>query len=280
MQPEITQLFAHAVPFHGSHNRVRTTTTNYLVDGRRLEAVKIAARQADLPTIVMLHEGLGSTTHWKDFPLRLAQETGTGVFVYSRYGHGASDALQEARSVSFMHREAQVVLPEILRQAGIERPLLLGHSDGASIAIIYAGTFPDSPAGLILEAPHVFVEDLSVASITQARETYKTTDLPQRLASYHANVDSMFWGWNNIWLDPNFRAWNIESFLNPIRCPVLVLQGAQDEYGTLKQVDAIKAKIPSACTVILQNCRHAPHRDQPEANLSAISRFIRTLSTI
>jgi pimeloyl-ACP methyl ester carboxylesterase len=263
--------------YHSSrnHHSVRTTTANYLVDGRRLEAIRIEARQANLPTIVMLHEGLGSITHWKDFPLRLARETGAGVFVYSRYGHGASDALQEPRSVSFMHHEAQVVIPEILRQAKIERPLLLGHSDGASIAIIYAGTFPDCPSGLILEAPHLFVEDLSVASITQAREAYKNTDLPKRLASYHANVDSMFWGWNNIWLDPDFRAWNIESFLDPIRCPVLVQQGAQDEYGTLKQVDTIKAKIPSACTVILQNCRHAPHRDQPEATLAAIVRFIR-----
>jgi pimeloyl-ACP methyl ester carboxylesterase len=253
---------------------VRTTTTNYLVDGRRLEAVKIEARQPKLPTLVMLHEGLGSVTHWKDFPFRLAEKTGAGIFVYSRYGHGASDALQEPRSVSFMHREAQVVLPEILQRAEIERPLLLGHSDGASIAIIYAGTFPDSPAGLILEAPHLFVEDISIASITQARETYKTTDLPQRLASYHANVDSMFWGWNNIWLDPNFRDWNIESFLDSIRCPVLVLQGAQDEYGTLRQVDAIKTRIPSACTVILDNCRHAPHRDQPQATLAAISEFV------
>jgi len=208
--------------------------------------------------------------------MRLAEKTGAGIFVYSRYGHGASDALQEPRPVSFMHHEAQVVLPEILRQAGIDRPLLLGHSDGASIAIIYAGTFPDSLAGLILEAPHVFVEDLSIASITQARETYKTTDLAQRLATYHANVDSMFWGWNDIWLNPEFRSWNIESFLDPIRCPVLVLQGAQDEYGTLKQVGAIKARIPSASTVVLENCRHAPHRDQREATVTAISEFVRT----
>ncbi|MBV8051426.1 MAG: alpha/beta hydrolase [Acidobacteriaceae bacterium] len=254
---------------------MRTNTANYLVDGRRLEAIRIEAHHPDLPTIVMLHEGLGSVTHWKDFPVRLARTTGAGIFAYSRYGHGTSDALQEPRSISFMHHEAQVVLPEILRLAGIERPLLLGHSDGASIAIIYAGTFRDSPAGLILEAPHIFVEDLSIASITQARETYQATDLAQRLGSYHANVDSMFWGWNNIWLDPNFRAWNIESFLDSIRCPVLVLQGAQDEYGTLKQVEAIQAKIPSASTSILENCRHAPHRDQREATLVAIDEFIR-----
>ena len=253
-----------------------TTTANYLVDGRRLETISIEARRANIPTIVMLHEGLGSVAHWKDFPSQLADATGAGIFLYSRYGHGASDALQEPRTVSFMHHEAQVVLPEILRQAGIERPLLFGHSDGGSIAIIYAGTYPDSPAGLILEAPHIFVEELSIASIRRARETFTQTNLPQRLGQYHANVDTMFWGWNNIWLDPNFRHWNIESSLDPIRCPVLVLQGAQDEYGTLKQVETIKARIPSACTVILESCRHAPHWDQRKVTLSAVCDFMRS----
>ncbi len=256
---------------------MRTITSNYLVDGRRLEALELEARRTSLPTIVMLHEGLGSISHWKDFPYQLAEETGAGIFVYSRYGHGASDAVEAPRPVSYMHHEAQVVLPNILRQAGIQRPVLLGHSDGASIAIIYAGTCPNSPAGLILEAPHVFVEDISVASIAQAREAYSETDLPQRLARHHANVESVFWGWNDIWLDPRFRAWNIESFLDPIRCPVLVLQGARDEYGTAKQVEAIQMKIPWTLAVILEDCRHAPHRDQREATLSAISRFLRTL---
>lgn len=256
---------------------IRTITSNYLVDGHSLEAIRIEARQATLPTIVMLHEGLGSVSHWKDFPLQLAARTGAGIFVFSRYGYGASDALTELRSVSYMHHEAQVVLPEILRQAGIERPVLLGQSDGASIAIIYAGTFSDSPAGLILEAPHVFVEDLSVASIAKAREAYKHTNLPRRLARHHANVDSMFWGWNNVWLDPSFRAWNIESFLDSIRCPVLVLQGAQDKYGTIKQLQAIQAKIPSASAIILKNCKHAPHRDRLDVTLSAICHFLRTI---
>jgi len=177
-----------------------------------------------------------------------------------------------------MHHEAQIVLPEVLRRAGIERPVLLGHSDGASIAIIYAGTFPDSPAGLILEAPHVFVEDISVSSIAQARVLYNETDLPQRLGRYHANVDPLFWSWNNIWLDPSFRTWNIESFLDPIRCPVLVLQGAQDEYGTTNQVAAIQAIIPSASSIILENCKHAPHRDQCEATLLAIRQFLLIIS--
>ncbi len=255
----------------------RVIPETYFVDGHSLEAIKIEARHSNLNTIVMLHEGVGSVAHWKDFPSELAEATGAGVFVYSRYGHGASEALKEPRPVSYMHHEAQVVLPDILRQAGIERPVLLGHSDGASIAIIYAGAFPDSPAGLILEAPHVFVEDVSVASIAQTGERYRQTNLPQRLARYHANADSLFWGWNNIWLDPNFRSWNIESFLDLICCPVLVVQGAQDQYGTVKQVEAILARIPSASAIILDECKHAPHRDQRQATLAAISQFLRTI---
>ena len=246
----------------------------YLIDSHWLEAARIEARNSALPTIVMLHEGLGSVSHWKDFPSRLAEETGAAIFLYSRYGHGGSDAIEEQRSVSYMHHEAQVVLPEILQKAGIERPLLLGHSDGASIAILYAGKFPESPAGLILEAPHVFVEDITVTSIAQARVVFNETALPQRLGRYHANVDSLFWGWNNIWLDPRFRDWNIESCLDSIRCPVLVLQGTQDEYGTEKQIDAIRHRIPAALAIMLDDCKHAPHRDRPEAVLSAICSFL------
>jgi pimeloyl-ACP methyl ester carboxylesterase len=253
----------------------RMITHGYYVDGRWLEAAKIEARDPNLPTIVMLHEGLGSVAHWKDFPLRLAEDTGAGVFVYSRYGHGGSDALTGPRAVSYMHHEARIVLPDILRKAGIERPVLLGHSDGASIAILFAGMFPDVPAGLILEAPHVFIEDIAMSSIAQVGVRYKETDLPQRLARYHANVDSPFWGWNNIWLDPDFRTWNIESFLDHIRCPVLVLQGDRDEYGTTMQIDAIQRRIPSASAIILEDCKHAPHRGRCEATLSAISQFFR-----
>lgn len=255
-------------------------THRYLVDGHWLEAARLEARDATLPAIVLLHEGLGSVAHWKDFPFRLAEQTGAGVFVYSRYGHGGSDGLQEPRSVSYMHHEAQVVLPEILQQAEIERPVLLGHSDGASIAIIHAGTFPDSSAGLILEAPHVFVEDLTVSSIAQARVLYQETDLPQRLGRYHTNVDSLFWGWNNIWLDPGFRTWNIESYLDLICCPVLVLQGAQDEYGTTAQVDAIQHRIPSASAILFDECKHAPHRDRCEGTLAGISQFLQALTPL
>jgi len=256
-----------------------TVAESYIVDGKRLEAIRIEPRRSGVPTIVMLHEGLGSVAHWKDFPSQLAQETGASIFVYSRYGHGNSDPLREPRSVSYMHHEAQIVLPEILRQAEIKRPLLLGQSDGGSIAIIYAGTFPDSPAGLILEAPHVFVEDLTVSSIAQAKALFEETDLSQKLARYHANVDSLFGAWNNIWLDPSFCTWNIESFLDSVGCHVLVLQGADDEYGTVAQVDAIRARIPSALSIILENCKHAPHRDRCDATLFAIREFVGSLRT-
>jgi len=249
----------------------------YIVDGKRLEAFQIAARVPGRQTIVMLHEGLGSVAHWKDFPERVAAETGAAVLVYSRYGHGNSETLREPRSVSYMHHEAEVVLPSLLQQAAIERPVLLGQSDGASIALIYAGKFPDSPAALILEAPHVFVEDLSVKSIAQAKIAYETTDLPRKLGRYHQDVDSTFWGWNRIWLDPRFRSWNIESYLNAIRCPVLVIQGEDDEYGTTKQIAAIQAKLPSTEVLMLPKCKHAPHRDQPEATLARIKQFVASL---
>ncbi|HXW61811.1 MAG TPA: alpha/beta hydrolase [Candidatus Acidoferrales bacterium] len=260
-------------------NGTSIVAKSYLIDGKRLEAVRIEARHPHLPTIVMLHEGLGSIAHWRDFPVRLAEETGAAVFVYSRYGHGQSDPFTEPQPVSYMHHQAQTVLPQILKKAGIERPVLLGHSDGASIAILYAGMFPDSPAALVLEAPHVFVEPVTLSSIAQAKVLYQETDLPERLGRYHANADSLFWGWNNIWLDPSFRLWNIESFLDLIRCPVLVLQGAQDEYGTTAQVDTIRARISSTSAIIFENCRHAPHRDQRPATLSAINQFLRTLTT-
>jgi pimeloyl-ACP methyl ester carboxylesterase len=249
----------------------------YIVDRKRLEALEIDARLPDRPTIVMLHEGLGSVSHWKDFPDRVAAETGAAVFVYSRYGHGNSDPLIEPRPVSYMHHEAEIVLPALLQQAAIDRPVLLGQSDGASIALIYAGRFPDSPAALILEAPHMFVEDLSVQSIAEARIAYQATDLPRKLGRYHQHVDSTFWGWNNIWLDPRFRSWNIESYLNSIRCPVLVIQGEDDEYGTTRQIAAIQAKLPSAEVLMLPNCKHAPHRDQPQATLARIKQFVASL---
>ena len=229
------------------------------------------------PAIVMLHEGLGSVALWKDFPAKLAQRTGCGVLVYSRYGHGSSDKLVRRRLVRFMHYEGEIVVPELLEKLGINRPILLGHSDGGSIALIFAGKFPDAASGLILEAPHVFVEDLSIASITKAKTTYETTDFPQRLGRYHANVDATFWGWNDIWLDPAFRSWNIEEYVPRITCPVLCIQGEQDEYGTIAQVEAIKAAAPQTKIEMLANCKHSPHRDQEERTLELMAEFVESV---
>jgi pimeloyl-ACP methyl ester carboxylesterase len=245
-----------------------------VIDGKRLETLWIEPQAARRATLVMLHEGLGSISLWKDFPSQLAARTGCGVLVYSRYGHGNSDKLMEKRPVRFMHREGEVVLPELLDRLGIRRPVLIGHSDGGSISIIYAGKYPDAVSGLILEAPHVFVEDLSVASIAQAKVTYETTDFPQRLGRYHANVDATFWGWNDIWLDPAFRSWNIEEYLPAITCPVLCIQGEQDEYGTIAQVKAIKARALRTEILMLANCKHSPHRDQAEKTLGAMVGFV------
>jgi len=247
------------------------------VHGKRLETLWLEPRDAGDTTIVMLHEGLGSIALWREFPHRLAERTGCGVLVYSRYGHGNSERLLEKRPVEFMHQEGEVVLPELLDRLGVAQPILLGHSDGGSIALLFAGRYPDRAAALILEAPHVFVEDLSVSSIAAAKTSYLTTNFRARLECYHAHVDETFWGWNNIWLEPAFRAWNIESCLAAIRCPVLCIQGEQDEYGTPAQVEAIRAQVPGTELLMLANCKHSPHRDQPAATLAAIVQFARRI---
>jgi pimeloyl-ACP methyl ester carboxylesterase len=246
------------------------------VNGKRLEALLYPPAGANA-TIVMLHEGLGSVAMWKDFPERVAEATGCGVLVYSRYGHGKSDGLAEKRPVDFMHHEAKAALPDLLRQFEIQRPILLGHSDGASIALIYAGTWPKRVRGLVLEAPHVFVEDLGICSITGIRKLYESSDLPKKLARYHDHVDQTFRGWNDIWLDSQFRSWNIEEYLATISCPTLVIQGENDEYGTLAQVEAIQRRVPATQSLILPRCGHSPHRDQPGLTLGHISKFIATL---
>ena len=247
------------------------------IDGKRLETVWLAPRSLEKPAIVMLHEGLGSIALWKNFPERLAERTGCGVLVYSRYGHGGSDPLAEKRDVHYLHREGEVALPALLEQTGIVKPVLLGHSDGASIAIIYAGRYPAQPRALILEAPHVFVEDVTVRGVAQARVAYQDGDLRRRLARYHSHVDDTFWGWSDIWLDPRFRSWNIESYLSSIRCPVLLIQGEGDEYASTRQLDAIRGGVPAAETLLLDG-GHTPHRDHPEAVLERIAAFIDSLS--
>jgi pimeloyl-ACP methyl ester carboxylesterase len=255
-------------------NPTKASRGEVIAGGKRLETLWIGPTQPNRATIVMLHEGLGSIALWKDFPERLAERTGCGVLVYSRYGHGNSDQLMEKRPVDFMHHEGEVMLPELLAKLEIDQPILLGHSDGASISIIFAGKYPDAARCLILEAPHVFVEDLTIASIEQSKVTYQKTDLPAKLDRYHAHVDATFWGWNDIWLDPDFRRWNIESYLAAIRCPVLCIQGEDDEYGTAAQVEAIKAQVPQTEIMMLPDCKHSPHRDQAEQTLDRMAAFI------
>jgi pimeloyl-ACP methyl ester carboxylesterase len=224
--------------------------------------------------IVMLHEGLGSTSMWRDFPDRLAEATGSRTLVYSRHGYGGSSPLTRPRGVDYMHEEARVWLPAILERLDIRRPILFGHSDGASIALIHAAQPQCDIAAVIAMAPHVKVEDITIRSIAQAKTAYESTDLRERLSRYHTNVDSAFLGWNGIWLDPEFRLWNIETLLPRIRCPILAIQGEDDEYGTMKQIASIGRAARDARLLALPACRHSPHRDQPEAVLEATQAFI------
>jgi pimeloyl-ACP methyl ester carboxylesterase len=235
-----------------------------------------ARPQGDSPAIVMLHEGLGSVSMWRDFPQRVADSTGCEVLAYSRVGYGKSDPITTQRNVRYMHDEALVTLPALLDALQIERPLLLGHSDGGSIALIFAGGSGRPLRGLIAMAPHVMVEPISVSSIEQAKVAYQSTDLPRRLARYHDDVDSAFWGWNDIWLHPPFRQWTIEREIEAIRAPLLAIQGVDDEYGTMEQIRAIARRVPHAKLLEIAHCGHSPHRDQPEAVIAAAVDFIRS----
>jgi pimeloyl-ACP methyl ester carboxylesterase len=245
------------------------------VRGQCLEYALIPARDAAAPSLILLHEGLGSVALWRDFPARLAEATGAAVLTYCRLGYGKSTPLAQKRRVDYMHVEALETLPALREALAIVDPILIGHSDGASIALIHAGSGRWPARGLILEAPHVFVEDVTIASIEDAREAYAGTDLRARLARYHDDVDGAFRGWNDIWLDPEFRAWNIEAWLPGVTAPTLVIQGADDEYGTRAQLDAVAAQIGGPVeTLLLADCKHSPHRDQPEATLAAMARFV------
>lgn len=250
------------------------------VAGQQLEVERLrpAVTRVGHPAIVMLHEGLGSVSLWKDFPQRLADRSGAEVVVYSRRGHGRSEPLRpgERRPVHYMHDEAQVVLPALLDVLALDTPILFGHSDGASIALIHAGACQRELTAVIALAPHVFVEDISVASIAQARVAFDddSTEMRSKLVRRHDDADGVFWGWNRIWLDPAFRDWNIESFLPQIRCPLLAVQGVDDEYGTMEQIERIARAAPDVELLKLADCRHSPQRDQPDALLGAIERFL------
>jgi pimeloyl-ACP methyl ester carboxylesterase len=247
--------------------------------GHRLEYAWHGPPPDAAPTLVFLHEGLGSVSAWRDFPGRLAAATGMGALVYSRWGYGKSDPVTLPRPLSYMQDEALASLPEVLDQAGVRSCVLVGHSDGGSIALVFAASELPQAArvrALVLEAPHVFVEDVSVKSIADARTAYETGDLRQRLARHHGpNVDGAFRGWNDAWLDPGFRAWNIESYLPRVRAASLVVQGEDDAYGTLAQIEAIERGSGAPVTrLVLPRCGHAPHRDRPDEVLEAVVAFL------
>lgn len=227
--------------------------------------------------LVFLHEGLGSRAMWRDFPAKLCAALGMRGLVYSRPGYGKSTprAPEERWDLDFMHRQAHEVLPSLLDALAVEGPIwLYGHSDGGSIALLFAARHPERTAGVIVAAPHIFVEDLSVTSIEKTRLAYLETDLRDKLARYHDDVDSAFWGWNDIWLHPPFRDWSIEREIEAIRPPLLAIQGIDDEYGTLEQVRGIARRVPHTRVVELPACGHSPHRDQPAAVIEAARNFI------
>jgi pimeloyl-ACP methyl ester carboxylesterase len=248
------------------------------IANRRIEYRSIPG-DAARPPLVFLHEGLGSAALWRDFPDRLAARLGSSALLYSRVGYGHSDGLEAKRTPGFMHEEALSVLPALLDHLGLSNAVLVGHSDGASIALIYAALAGRPLAGLVLMAPHVFVEPLCLESIAKIRETYRATldeasGLKSRLAKYHARVEDAFLGWADVWLLPQFRSWNIEDLLGAITAPMLLIQGLNDAYGTLAQLDSItaRASVPVS-RLVLENCGHSPHRDCEAAVIAAVAAF-------
>jgi pimeloyl-ACP methyl ester carboxylesterase len=255
-----------------------------LVGNQRLE-YRMILGQAGRPTLVFLHEGLGCASLWRDFPDKLARALGCPALVYSRLGYGQSDGLNAGthhrRAPDFMHDEALIALPALLDSLGIHAPILVGHSDGASIALIHAASSGRPVAGVVLMAPHVFVEAVTVKSIAKIAETYEVSDLRQRLSAYHAHVDDAFRGWADIWLSPTFRTWSLGAEVQALRVPALVIQGEDDEYGSLAQVDAISQAASGPVTrCVLADCRHSPHHDQPVAVIDAVRGWCKGLPAL
>ncbi len=259
---------AHFVHIHGDREPVR------------IEYQWIESKYANAPLVVFLHEGLGSRSMWKDFPRRLCVQAGCRGLVYSRPGYGGSTPRKEDETwePDYMHRQAYSVLPTLLAALDVDPevtpPWLFGHSDGASIALLYAARFPSRAAGVIALAPHILVEDLSLVSIEAARQAYLHTNLRQRLAKFHDDPDSAFWGWNRIWLHPAFRDWSIEQDIAAIGCPVLAIQGLDDAYGTMKQIRGIARHVLQTELLELPDCGHAVHQDQPDRVIAAVTKFI------
>jgi pimeloyl-ACP methyl ester carboxylesterase len=247
----------------------------WIAPPRAVRAVRAVGENA--PLVVFLHEGLGSLAMWKDFPRALCDAAGLRGLVYSRPGYGRSTAraAEQAWGLDFLHRQAHEVLPALLDALGVQQPVwLFGHSDGGSIALLHAARFAERVAGAVVLAPHIVVEDLSVASFAQARAAYRETDMRQRLAKYHDDPDSAFWRWNDIWLHPPFKQWSIEREIESIACPLLAVQGIDDEYGTLEQIRGIARRVPHTELLELADCRHSAHKDQAERVIAATTAFI------
>ncbi len=243
-----------------------------------VDVVRLPGDESIAP-LVFLHEGLGSIGLWRGFPADVAAATGRVAIVYSRLGYGRSDPWPGKRRPDYMHREALESLPALLDSLAVSDPVLVGHSDGASIALIYAGMSNRPVTGLVLLAPHVFVEPESIAGIAEAREAYATTDLPARMARHHDDADATFWQWNDVWLSPEFRDWNIEDALPAIETPVLVVQGTVDQYGTVAQVEAIERGAAGRVErLVLEGCGHAPHLECGAVTLHAVTHFVRSLA--
>ena len=250
--------------------------TGFLTIGASdLEYRMIGPSPVDAPTIVMLHEGLGSAALWGDFPEKLQAATGAGVLVYSRAGYGASTPAKLPRPLDYMHIEALDVLPKLLDAIGFQRGLLLGHSDGASIAAIYAGSHQDHRVqGVVLIAPHFVTEDIGLASIAETRKAYESNGLKAKLARWHSDVDNAFYGWSNAWLDPDFRNWDISEYLAYIRVPVAIVQGADDQYGTMRQIEIAQQECYCPVDVtMIPGAGHSPHRETPVVTLRAVTEF-------
>jgi len=246
--------------------------------GHALEYEWIDAGEPGRPALVFLHEGLGSIRQWRDFPMQVVKATGCSALVYNRYGYGQSDVLAEPRDAMFMHDEARTALPELLKTLRVANPVLIGHSDGASIALIHAGS-GHPVRGVVAAAPHTFMEELNTAAIESTIRSFETTDLPERLGKYHRDVRKTFYGWADVWLSPQFRSWDIQAFLPGIRCPVMAIQGVDDPYGTMAQLDAIAAQVGGPCELVkLEHCGHSPHREQPQATLAAVARFVESVT--
>jgi len=248
----------------------------------RLEYAWLGAERRDPPLVVFLHEGLGTLAMWRGFPQRLCDAGGFRGLLYSRYGYGRSTARppREQWPLDYLEREARQALPDFLHAVGAEaRPWLFGHSDGASIALICAAAFPEALAGAVVLAPHIFVENATIAGIATARRSYETTALRRRLGRYHTDPDGAFWRRHDRWVDPAFRDWNIEALLPAIRCPLLAIQGEDDEYASMAQLEGIKRRVPQAELLKLAACRHSLHRDQPQAVMDAVIQFIRNAAS-